>query len=312
MSGRRCAGSPGTPGLPRSTPSRLRTTRWRRSCGGYDGVLVAGDVFDRHQADAAALAAFQDALGRFHDAGLATVVVSGNHDAESPLPQKLYLPPSVRWLDAHASETVHWEDLGIAVHGQSIAEAHDLRDIAAGYPRRIPGLVNMGLLHTSLHGAWSRKTCAPTGVRTLAAAGYDYWALGHVHHRLAPAPGLRAVYAGNAHARGPAESGGRGYAELLIAPAGDGGEGSGGAVAVRHVDTAPVRYEPLRVSRAETAEAEIRARFAAVAPPSGAGAVVWTLSGPAGEDLLRLARDLADELGRPEFMVCDGPAERPR
>ncbi|WP_330328619.1 metallophosphoesterase [Streptomyces sp. NBC_00536] len=297
---------PGAPAIdPEQAPyDALDALVGRVADGRYDGVLVAGDVFDRHHADAAALTAFQDVLGRFHDEGLVTVVVSGNHDAESPLPQKLHLPPSVRWLGAHAPETVHWEHLGTAVHGQSIAEADDLRDLAADYPRRIPGLANIGLLHTSLHGAWSRKTCAPTDVRTLATAGYDYWALGHVHHRLVPARGFLAVYPGNTHARGPAENGGRGYTELLI---------DGETLTASAVDTAPVRYESLVVARAATAEADIRARFAAVPPPAGsatAGAgrvVVWTLSGPGGEDLVRLAREVADELGRADFMVCRAP-----
>ncbi|MET9698535.1 DNA repair exonuclease [Streptomyces sp. NPDC006529] len=301
------------PGAPAIDPAQapydaLRAMVRRIAEGRYDGVLVAGDVFDRHHGDAAALSAFQDALGRFHDEGLVTVVVSGNHDAASPLPEKLHLPPSVRWPGPDAPETVRWEHLGIAVHGQSIAEADDLRDIAAGYPRPVRGLVNVGVLHTSLHGAWSRRRCAPTTVRTLADAGYDYWALGHVHHRMRPAPGVFAVYPGNVHGRGPAEHGGRGYTELLI---------GGGALTASDVDTAPVRYEPLHLGRAATAEADIRARFADVAarpaaPAGTAGAVVWTVSGPAGDDppgLVRLAREVAGELGRSEFMVC-GAADR--
>ncbi|MFI5986083.1 exonuclease SbcCD subunit D [Streptomyces sp. NPDC051555] len=290
---------PGAPGIDaEQAPYDALDALVRRVVDGrYDGVLVAGDVFDRHHADATALTAFQDALGRFHDEGLVTVVVAGNHDAESPLPQKLHLPPSVRWLDAHAPQTVHWDHLGTAVHGQSIVRADDLRDLAAGFPPRIRGLANIGLLHTSLHGAWSGRTCAPTSVRTLAAAGYDYWALGHVHHRLAPARGLRAGYSGNAHGRGPGESGGRGYTELLI---------GGGSVTASAVDTAPVRYLPLHLPRAATAEADLRELFAAAPPPAAgtAGAVVWTLSGPGGEDLVRLAREVAAELDRPDFMVC--------
>ncbi|MDJ0383084.1 DNA repair exonuclease [Streptomyces sp. G-G2] len=293
------------PGAPEIDPERapyaaLEALVRRVAEGPYDAVLVAGDVFDRAHADATALAAFQDALGRFHDAGLVTAVISGNHDAETPLPQKLHLPPSVRWLGAHAPETVHWDHLGIAVHGQSIVEADDRRDIAAGYPRRIRGAFNIGLLHTSLHGAWSRKICAPTAVRTLEDADYDYWALGHVHHRMRPPGSLFAGYPGNTHGRGPAERGGRGFTDLLI--------GAGGP-AVREADTAPVRYESLRPRGAATAEEDIRARFAAVPPPTGpdgrSGAVVWTLEGPGGEDLLRLARGLA----RPEFMVCRAPTE---
>ncbi|MFG2999926.1 exonuclease SbcCD subunit D [Streptomyces sp. NPDC048340] len=273
----------------------LRAAADRILTGGYDAVLVAGDVFDRRHSDSHALAAFQEILGAFHESGLPTVVVSGNHDAETPLPRKLLLPPSVRWPAADAPETVVWPDLGIAVHGQSVGDPDETRDLAAGYPRRIPRTVNIGLLHTSLHGAWSRRICAPTSVRTLADSGYDYWALGHVHHRLVPAIGLDAAYAGNTHGRGPAEAGGRGFAELLIE--------DGGRIEVREVHTAPVRYETLHLPHGAVTEAGIRAQLAAVAPSAPSGAVVWTVHGPTDPDLLHLARELAG----PQSMVCAGP-----
>ncbi|MFD9356039.1 exonuclease SbcCD subunit D [Streptomyces sp. NPDC060031] len=292
---------PGAPEIdPRAAPyEALRAAADRITAGGYDAVLVAGDVFDRSHSDIRALAAFQETLGAFHEAGLATVVVSGNHDAETPLPAKLLLPPSARWLAADAPESVFWPDLGITVHGQSVGDGDERRDLAAGYPRRIPGTVNIGLLHTSLHGAWSRRTCAPTTVRTLEAAGYDHWALGHVHHRLAPAAGLSAAYAGNTHGRGPDEPGGRGFAELLIE--------ADGRIEVREVHTAPVRYETLHLPDGAAAEAAVRAQFAAVAPPEPSGAVIWTVPGPTSPDLLHLARELAG----PRAMVRGAAAAVP-
>ncbi|MFJ6793017.1 exonuclease SbcCD subunit D [Streptomyces sp. NPDC091268] len=278
------------PGAPEIDPyeapyAALRAAADRITAGGYDAVLIAGDVFDRRHADGRALAAFQEILGAFHEAGLPTVVVSGNHDAETPLPGKLLLPSSARWLAADAPESVLWPDLGITVHGQSVGAPDETRDLAAGYPRPVPGTVNIGLVHTSLHGAWSRRTCAPTTLRTLRAAGYAHWALGHVHHRLAPAPDLSAAYAGNTHGRGPDEPGGRGFAELLF--------GADGRIEVRDVHTAPVRYESLHLPHGAVTEAAVRAGFAAVPPPGPADAVVWTVHGPADPDLLHLARALA-------------------
>lgn len=310
---------PGAPAIDRSAApyEALRAAVRHIVEGGYHAVLIAGDVFDRRHADARALAACQDTLGAFHEAGLRTVVVSGNHDAQTPLPHKLNLPPSVRWLAADAPESVAWPDLGITVHGQSVAEPDERRDLAAGYPRAMPGAVNIGLLHTSLHGAWSRRICAPADPRTLARAGYDYWALGHVHHRLIPGAGAFAVYPGNTHARGPGEPGGRGFTELLIegpasGPAPDPAPGSVAApgpggdrrrITVRPVDTAPVRYETLHLPYPATAEAELRDRFAALAEPPAGGCVVWTLSAATPPGLLHEARALAG----PAAMVC--PAE---
>ncbi len=301
---------PGAPAIDRrEAPYEALSAAVQRIIGGgYDAVLIAGDVFDRRHADARALAACQDALGAFHEAGLRTVVVSGNHDAETPLPHKLNLPPSVRWLGADAPESVTWPDLGITVHGQSVAVPDERRDLAAGFPRAIPGAVNIGLLHTSLHGAWSRRICAPADPRTLDRAGYDYWALGHVHHRLVPGAGAFAAYPGNTHARGPGESGGRGFTELLIeGPTADPGPGGGDRrrIGILPVDTAPVRYEPLHLPYPQTAEADLRDRFASVPDQPGGGAVVWTLSAATPPGLLHEARALAG----PAAMVC--PAEGP-
>lgn len=301
---------PGAPAIDRREApyEALSAAVHRIAGGGYDAVLIAGDVFDRRHADARALAACQDALGAVHEAGLRTVVVSGNHDAETPLPHKLNLPPSVRWLGADAPESVTWPDLGITVHGQSVAVPDERRDLAAGFPRAIPGAVNIGLLHTSLHGAWSRRICAPADPLTLARAGYDYWALGHVHHRLVPGAGAFAVYPGNTHARGPDEPGGRGFTELLIeGPAA--GPGPGGAdrrrIRILPVDTAPVRYETLHLPYPQTAEADLKDRFAAVPEQPGGGAVIWTLSAATPPGLLHEARALAG----PAAMIC--PAEGP-
>ncbi|WP_371618945.1 exonuclease SbcCD subunit D [Streptomyces sp. NBC_00454] len=304
---------PGAPAIdPHEAPyEALRAAVLRITGGGYHGVLIAGDVFDRRHTDARALAACQDALGAFHDAGLRTVVVSGNHDAETPLPHKLNLPPSVRWLGSDAPESVSWTGLGVTVHGQSVADPDERRDLAAGYPRPVPGTVNIGLLHTSLDGSWSRRICAPTAPRTLERAGYDYWALGHVHHRVIPETAAVAVYPGNSHARGPGEAGGRGFTELLIGAEDSAGAGNAAGatrttrIEIRQVDTAPVRYETLHlpVPDPETVEADLRARFAAVPEPPPGGAVVWTLSAATPPRLLRTARALAG----PAAMVCPAP-----
>lgn len=167
--------------------------------GGFDGVIVAGDVFDRSAHGHHALRTFQAALDDWHDAGLPTAIISGNHDAETDLPARVTLPPSAHWFAAEHPETIVWEHTGTALHGQSIRERDDLRDLAAGYPAAVPAMVNIGILHTSLDGSRSRRVCAPASLATLDAAGYDYWALGHVHARLALDD--RVAYAGSVYGR---------------------------------------------------------------------------------------------------------------
>lgn len=61
-----------------------------------------------------------------------------------------------------------------------------------------------------------------------------------------------------------------------------------------------MRYETLHLPYRETAEADLKDRFAAVPEPSWGGAVVWTLSSATDPGLLHEARALAG----PAAMVC--------
>ena len=45
------------------------------------------------------------------------------------------------------------------------------------------GAVNIALMHTSLAGAPGHDNYAPCSIADLAASGFDYWALGHIHKR---------------------------------------------------------------------------------------------------------------------------------
>jgi DNA repair exonuclease SbcCD nuclease subunit len=45
-------------------------------------------------------------------------------------------------------------------------------------------MVNVGLLHTSADGRFDHAPYAPCRVDRLAARGYDFWGLGHVHERV--------------------------------------------------------------------------------------------------------------------------------
>ncbi len=228
----------------------------------WDGVLIAGDLFDRAEHADRTVPTLQHALDALDEAGLPVAIIGGNHDAEVGLLSSLRLGRLATLFDDREPATTVWEALGIAIHGCSVASPDEERDLASRYPRPVPGLTNLGLLHTSLGGQWSRRPCAPTTPAVLDAAGYDYWALGHVHERM-PVPGAPAWFAGSTHARRPDEHGPRGFLELTL---------DGGAVTATPVDTAPVQYRWLEASTPEEAEDA----FAAVTGLPENGVVVWT------------------------------------
>jgi hypothetical protein len=100
----------------------------------------------------------------------------------------------------------------VAVHGQSFPERHVRRDLTRDYPAPVPGLLNVGLLHTALEGhAGAHAAYAPTTLGALQARGYGYWALGHVHaHAALSHGGAEIVYPGNLQGRHARETGPKG------------------------------------------------------------------------------------------------------
>jgi exonuclease SbcD len=149
-----------------------------------DALLIAGDLYDGDWHDYATGAHFVREAQRLAEAGIPIVMVTGNHDASSRITKSLRLPETVHVLPADAPGSVVFEDLGLAVHGQGYATQAVLEDLSAAYPAPVSGLVNVGLLHTSADGRFDHAPYAPCRVDRLAAHGYDYWGLGHVHERV--------------------------------------------------------------------------------------------------------------------------------
>lgn len=149
-----------------------------------DVLLIGGDLYDGDWHDYATGAFFAREAARLVEAGVRVVMITGNHDAASRITKALRLPDGVHVLPVDAPGTVVFEDLGLAVHGQGYATAAVTEDLSAAYPAPLSGLVNVGLLHTSAGGKFGHAPYAPCRVDRLAARGYDFWGLGHVHERL--------------------------------------------------------------------------------------------------------------------------------
>lgn len=176
-----------------------------------DLVLIAGDLFDGDWPDFNTGLHFVRALARLREAGVRVALVRGNHDAESRISKSLPLPDNVHVFPSRKAETRIYEDLGLALHGQSFGERTVDSDLAAGYPKAVAGAFNIGLLHTSLDGRPGHAAYAPTRLDVLRGKGYDYWALGHVHHReVVSEDAPRVVFPGNPQGRHARETGPKG------------------------------------------------------------------------------------------------------
>lgn len=181
-----------------------------------DLVVLAGDVYDRDLGDFRAALFFREQMVRLVRAGVRVFVVKGNHDAEGQISRRLPDVDGVHVFSARTAETIDLEPLGVAVHGRSFPDRAVPEDLVPSYPEPVPGRFNIGVLHTSLTGREGHDPYAPTSVETLAAKGYDYFALGHVHAReVVREARPRIVFPGNLQGRHVGETGSKGC-ELVV------------------------------------------------------------------------------------------------
>lgn len=214
-----------------------------------DAIVLAGDIYDGEQKDYATGRFFVEQVGRLHDAGVPVILVAGNHDAASVVTRTLTLPESVHVLSTSAPETVMLPDLGVAFHGQGFATRAVVENLAVGYPEPIPGLVNVGVLHTSVAGYDNHDPYAPCSDTDLQSKGYEYFALGHIHARQVVCAGrTTAAFSGNLQGRHVKETGEKGAYWVTLAP------DQPAELSFRALDVA--RWENLDVNLAEAATLE--------------------------------------------------------
>jgi DNA repair protein SbcD/Mre11 len=194
-----------------------------------DFLLIAGDLYDGDWTDYNTGLFFVAQMARLREAGIRVISVRGNHDAKSKI---LRLPEGVRELSTSKSETVIFEDLGVAVHGRGYARVDTTEDLAQSYPATRGGYLNIGLLHTACEGREGHASYAPCRVGDLVAKGYDYWALGHVHAREVLNREPWVVFPGNLQGRHARETGPKGATLVTVE------DGRIKAVEHRVVDTA--------------------------------------------------------------------------
>lgn len=175
-----------------------------------DFVLLAGDLYDGDWPDFHTGLFVRGQMARLARAGIRVFIVQGNHDAHGVITRQVSWPDNVKLFSSRSAETVHWPELGVAIHGRSFPDRAVPEDLVPDYPLAQPGCFNIGLLHTSLTGSEGHDTYAPTSVAVLQTKGYDYWALGHVHQRQVLSQQPRVVFPGNLQGRHAKETGPKG------------------------------------------------------------------------------------------------------
>lgn len=181
-----------------------------------DFIVIAGDLFDGSWRDYKTGLFFAEQMGRLNQAGIPVFVLHGNHDAESQITRSLTLPDNVRVFGARKAQTFKLDKLNVALHGQSFREKAVTDNLVPDYPEPVKGAFNIGLLHTALGGMGEHPNYAPCSLAELVAKGYDYWALGHVHHGQVLNERPHVVFPGNLQGRHVRETGPKGACLVTV------------------------------------------------------------------------------------------------
>ena len=155
-------------------------------------LLVAGDLFDGERLSFQTERFLLEQAERLGDHGITMVYATGNHDpgAAEVGPRALSWPPNVRVAhDATPRRFLIPDHAGRPV-GHVTAIGHESGRVTEDLSRRLPipagQMPEVAVLHTQVRssvGSESHDPYAPSDLTYLRHAGYDYWALGHVHLR---------------------------------------------------------------------------------------------------------------------------------
>ena len=217
-------------------------------------VVVAGDVYDGDWTDTTIGLFFARQVARLDRAGIPTVLVRGNHDAESVISRAITLPPSVHIFPSNRAGTLRLDGLRVALHGRSFQSRAVEENLSLTYPAALPGWFNLGILHTSCTGHAAHETYAPCSVSDLTARGYDYWALGHIHEYAELSRDPWIVFPGNLQGRSVRECGEKGAVVVEVA--------DGRVTGVTRLALDRARFEQISVDLADAAD--LRAALEAV------------------------------------------------
>lgn len=213
-----------------------------------DFLIIAGDLYDTGLKSFESALYFNAQIARLKDAGIPVYLIHGNHDAANKLIKQLRPPSNVHIFRASEPQTVFIKGLHVALHGQSFATQEVTEDLAARYPAPVPDWFNIGVLHTNLSGISDHANYAPCSLDTLRNKGYQYWALGHVHHRQILCDDPYIVFPGNIQGRHGKEQGEKSCELVTVSDA--------GAITLEMVPTSVVPWVEIEIDAASCENAD--------------------------------------------------------
>lgn len=284
--------------------------------------LIAGDLFDGDRLSFQTERFLLEQMARLEAHHIVVVYATGNHDPGAPDagPRRIPWPANVHVAAGPTPQRITIPDpLGepvgfVTAIGHATAQVSD--DLSRLLPRPQGELPEVALLHTQVRASAASDEhgpYAPSELGYLTRAGYDYWALGHVHRPQILAEDPPVVYPGSLQGKSFGEDGPRG-AYLVDLEDRD-------APALSFRPLAPVRWVTLEVTDLEEAdsldrlETAVQRAWGAGTGARGRNGTEWmirvVLKGATplwrelarGDDTGHLAEELTGLLGALEVVV---------
>ncbi|HJU10692.1 MAG TPA: DNA repair exonuclease [Candidatus Binataceae bacterium] len=147
-----------------------------------DILLIVGDLFDSNRVSGDAL---EFAMGQIARARMPVVMIPGNHDAHDE--RSIYaalpaasLPRNLHLILEPEGVSLQFPDLSAHIWGRALVEHSPEYRPLSGLPEPMPHVWNIGLAHGFFTEVETNRS-SPITPDEIAASGYDYIALGHIH-----------------------------------------------------------------------------------------------------------------------------------
>ncbi len=209
-----------------------------------DFIVLSGDLYDAADRSLRAQLRLQRSIAELTEHGIEVFAVHGNHDPESGRQAKLDPPPGffVFGSDEVSCLPAHTRNGEVAAHvyGISYPNAAVTDNLALRFEKKEGAAFHIAVLHANVDGDPAHDNYAPCRLEELVASGFDYWALGHVHHRRVLHEYPHVVYSGNLQGRSIRETGGKGAYVVKVSATGE--------VGMRFLDVADALWQEAVVS----------------------------------------------------------------
>ncbi len=143
-----------------------------------DIVIISGDLFDSGFVTRETTALLISQFASFPECRF--VIAPGNHDFISPRSpyKKELFPPNVYIFEDEKLSHFSFPEIGVNVYGYAFTSESYTDNPLAGTVLPERGKINILAAHGDVGG---HSDCCPLSVGDLAASGFDYVALGHIH-----------------------------------------------------------------------------------------------------------------------------------